>query len=163
MARGCTTLCVGSALATTDRYFNDFLLNVGLEKVVLKLNVFVLVLKVAALIFCSSYGLLFVVKGFVLVSGVRLFATTIILRSFGDVSVKKLSFVLIRSSVITLFSIIPFVPIILLDIQLQSFLYVLGHSVLVVVFWVVGTFLFKHIISKEILNIYVKFVKNGSL
>jgi O-antigen/teichoic acid export membrane protein len=157
------TLCVGSALATTDRYFNDFLLNVGLEKVVLKLNVFVLVLKVAALIFCSSYGLLFVVKGFVLVSGVRLFATTIILRSFGDVSVKKLSFVLIRSSVITLFSIIPFVPIILLDIQLQSFLYVLGHSVLVVVFWVVGTFLFKHIISKEILNIYVKFVKNGSL
>jgi O-antigen/teichoic acid export membrane protein len=157
------TLCVGSAMATTDRYFNDFLLNVGLEKIVLKLNVFVLLLKVGTLIYFSSFGLLAVVQGFVLVSGIRLLATTLILRSFGDVSVKKLSFVLFRSLGNTLFSIVPFVPIILLDIHLNSFLYVLSHSILVVVFWIVGTFLFKHLISKEILGIYDKLFKRGRL
>jgi O-antigen/teichoic acid export membrane protein len=154
-------LCFSSAVATTDRYFNDFLLNVGLENIVLKLNVFVLVLNVVALVYFSRFGLLDVVKGLALVTCIRLTTTTFILRQYGDVSVKKLANVIMKSVVITLFSIIPFMPILLMDIKLNSTLYVAGHSILVVGFWIFGTFLFKHIVSLEISNIYMKFTKNG--
>jgi O-antigen/teichoic acid export membrane protein len=152
-------LCIASAIATTDRYFNDFLLNVGLEKIVLKLNLLMLVLRIAMLLYFSQFGLIAVVKGFILLAGTKLIITTLILRFFGDVSVKKLAVVVVRTFGVTVFSVIPFIPILLLDIELDTFLYVVGHGILVVFFWVTGTFLFKHIVSTEIVNIYQKVVK----
>jgi hypothetical protein len=115
------TLCIVSAIATIDRYFSDFLLNLGLEKIVLKLNVSVFVLNLVILFYFSKFDLLTVVKGFVFVGCVRLLTSTFILSAYGGIITKKLVLVLIRSAVITLFSIIPFVPTFLLDIKLGSF------------------------------------------
>jgi O-antigen/teichoic acid export membrane protein len=156
------TLCIMSAIATIDRYFSDFLLNVGLEKIVLKLNMSVFVLNVVILFCFSKFDLLTVVKGFVFVSCVRLLTTTFILSAYGGISVKKLMMVLIRSAIITLFSIIPFVPTFLLDIKLSSIFYLALHGLLVLCFWVLGTFLFKHLISVEISNMYFKFIQKGN-
>lgn len=155
-------LCIASALSTIDGYFNDFLLNAGLERIVLKVNVGVFVLKVMVLFYFSQFDLFTVVLGFVFVSCVRLMTTTFILSVYGGVSVKKLARVLIRSAIITLFSIIPFVPVFLLDIKLNSILYVSCLGVLVLSFWVLGTFLFKHLISKEISNSYFKIIHKGN-
>lgn len=146
-------LCLSASISTIDRYFNEFLLNSGLENIVLKINTLVLTLKVAVLATLSSFGLLEVVQGLVVVNFVRLLATTFILRAKSGINLISMAKVLVRSALVTLVSTVPFWPIFYYNKELNEFEFVVVHSMFVSLFWLVGIVSFRHPVSSNLFGI----------
>ncbi len=143
-------LSIGAAINVIGRYFNELFVSTGYENISLKNNILVTIVRVIALISLSPYGLIFIVKGLIFVELARLISTTYFLKKYAFIRLSDMLIVLSKSTLILSFTILPLIPVIFFDIELNNLLNVSLHSLIVVIFWLAALKLTKHDISKEI-------------
>jgi len=150
-------LCLVTSVDLVGRYFNNFAINLGLEKMVLRVNLSFLILRVGVMIYFSSLGLLAIVQGFVAISMIRACVSAILLNKYGGVGIRNTFKALSKSFIVTLVSIL---PILLLhydaSITLTSIFQLISLAFIAVSFWLISIFLLKHQIANEIKTLFNK-------
>jgi O-antigen/teichoic acid export membrane protein len=149
-------LCVVTSVALIGRYFNNFAINLGLEKIVLRVNLSFLILRVGVMIYFSSYGLLAIVQGFVAIAIFRASVASILLHKYGGVGIRNTFNALKTSFMVTLISMLPVILLYYGSIKLTSIFQLIILALVAIVFWLAGVFLMKHQIAHEIVTLLTR-------
>jgi len=152
-------LCISTALSLIGRYFNNFAINLGLEKIVLRLNLVFMIIKVAMMIYFSSYGLLAIVQSYIAIYIFRVCVISFLLNRYGGISIPKTIKTLIKSLIVTLVSILPIFLLYYSGITLTSIFQLIVLALVASFFWLTGLFVFKHQLANEIVTLVTKIKK----
>lgn len=149
-------LCIATSFGIIGQYFNNFAINLGQEKIVLKLNLIFLILRVGVMIYFSSNGLQAIVQAFVAVSICRACIVSYLLKKYGGIGTRGTLNTLIKGLIITLFSSLPIVTLHYGEIILTSIIELIGLALVATAFWLIGIFLLKHQLAGEIVALISK-------